>query len=444
MLIVELLPIILLGVMAGVIAGFIPGVGVFVSLTLAYPWLLQLNGIELLAFYVALGSTTQYIGSISATVFAIPGETSSLPAVKEGHAMFLNGQGGLAISGAAIGSFVGSFLVLGVCFALFPFLENVQFLYNTFLQAIILVCVAILICVATDHPFKSFSLAVVGYFLGLIGCRNIDNQCFATFGDHPDLVGGLPMLPVIIAIYIFPKLLQSSNFDNTNFLDKPIENNFFEHLRYFLDNWVTVVRSTIVGFFAGFTPGVSTTISANLSYTLEKFIQKRKKLYKEGDYRSLVAAETANNAGAFSCLLPLLILGIPIVPSEALLYEIASAKGFIFGETFTLETFKLLAIILVIVNFLALCIAWPFAKHVCWLHKIPVKTLNALIFIALIGVVYMAGAKFYSQEYYLIVLFALLPFGYLLRKYNTLPLIFVFVIQTRLDVIAIRVGDFLQ
>ena len=443
-MIIELLPIILLGIMAGVIAGFLPGVGVFVSLTLAYPWLLTLDGIQLLTFYIALASTTQYIGSISATVFAVPGETSSLPAVKEGHAMFLQGRGGLAISGAAIGSCVGSVLVLGMCFALFPYLENIQFLYNTFLQAVVLLCVAVLICIATDHPVKSFGLAIVGYGLGLVGCRDIDGKCFATFGDQPDLVGGLPLLPVIIAIYIFPKLLQSYEFNGKALNEKTIENNFIEHLRYFLANWITVIRSTIVGFFAGFTPGVSTTISANLSYVLEKFIQKRKKLYKEGDYRSLVAAETANNAGAFSCLLPLLILGIPIVPSEALLYEIASAKGFIFGQNFTLETFKFLAIVLVIVNFIALCIAWPFTKYVCLMHKIPVRVLNMGIFVALVFVLYFTGAKLFQAEYYLIIFFALLPIGYMLRNYNTLPLIFVFVIQTRLDVVAIRIGDFLK
>jgi hypothetical protein len=38
----------------------------------------------------------------------------------------------------------------------------------------------------------------------------------------------------------------------------------------------------------------------------------------------------------------------------------------------------------------------------------------------------------------------LLPLGYMLRNYNTLPLIFTFVVQTRLDVVAIRIGDFLK
>jgi hypothetical protein len=57
---------------------------------------------------------------------------------------------------------------------------------------------------------------------------------------------------------------------------------------------------------------------------------------------------------------------------------------------------------------------------------------------------YIAGDKLFQSGYYLIVFFTLLPIGYMLRNYNTLPLIFTFVVQTRLDVVAIRIGDFLK
>lgn len=100
---VENLIYIIPGVTVGIIAGFIPGVGVFTSMMLMLPFLYSLEPYQLLTFYIALASTTQYIGSITATVFGLPGESSSLPAVKEGHALFQQGQGSIAISGSAIG-----------------------------------------------------------------------------------------------------------------------------------------------------------------------------------------------------------------------------------------------------------------------------------------------------------------------------------------------------
>ena len=42
----------------------------------------------------------------------------------------------------------------------------------------------------------------------------------------------------------------------------------------------------------------------------------------------MIAAETANNAASITALIPLLILAIPIIPSEALVLGIAEMQGF--------------------------------------------------------------------------------------------------------------------
>ena len=56
--------ILLLGVALGVLAGLIPGVGVFTTLLLFYPFVYDLSVPDLFVFYIALLSTTQYIGSV--------------------------------------------------------------------------------------------------------------------------------------------------------------------------------------------------------------------------------------------------------------------------------------------------------------------------------------------------------------------------------------------
>ena len=74
--------ILLFGILCGTFAGLIPGVGVFVTLAITYPIIIQFGLYEIILFYVALASTTQYIGSVPAILFGVPGESSSLPAVK--------------------------------------------------------------------------------------------------------------------------------------------------------------------------------------------------------------------------------------------------------------------------------------------------------------------------------------------------------------------------
>ena len=86
----EHLPFILTGTLLGYVAGLIPGVGNTIMLLIAYPLILNASLLNMLLFYVSLISTSQFSGSIVATVFGVPGESSSMPAVAEGKKLFLS------------------------------------------------------------------------------------------------------------------------------------------------------------------------------------------------------------------------------------------------------------------------------------------------------------------------------------------------------------------
>jgi putative tricarboxylic transport membrane protein len=431
---IELLPILLLGVALGVFVGFLPGIGIFTTVMLLYPWLKELSGVELIAFYLALASTTQYIGSITATVFALPGESSSLPAVLEGHAMFRHGLGMQAISGAALGSFVGSTLVLVFTALLFSFVGQITVLYNSYVQSLILIIVLVIITTNSNNFVVSCMLAISGYLLASVGCDATTKACFATF-DNTDLVSGLPIISVVSALYVVPSILRHQNIKfqvNVNQFNDVVSP--LEHLRHYITNIGSSIRGTILGFVGGFVPGVGTTVASTVAYAYEKQRETAKGNYKEGNYRCLISAETANNAGAFSCLLPLLILGIPIVPSEALIYEIAVSNGFSYGGAqFTADFFLTIAYSLVFVNLLALIISWPLARQICRLQNINFRWLIVFILGVLVAVVIYSGQETWQSLYYFVVFMILLPIGIMLRNYNTLPLIFCFLIQSRIE-----------
>ena len=414
----------------GTIAGFLPGIGIFASLMILYPFLSDLTTVNLLVFYVALASTTQYIGNISSTVFAIPGEVSSLPAVTEGHPMFLQGRGHLAISGCAIGSFFGSMVVLGITFLSIDYLPEIYKLYGTYEQAVTLLFVVFLVCIFSGSILSAVLTASLGYALGTVGCEPLDQTCFATFGNA-NLTTGLPLISVMCAIYVVPSLLKSQKFIAPTTTIK-IEG-YKEQLQQWFNNIGSSIRGTLIGFVAGFTPGIGTATASNLAYTVEKWLETRKNRYKIGNYRSLLSAETANNAGAFTSLLPLLVLGIPLVPSEAVLYDLLISKGVVLGHVFDLSLFYLVAVTLVVTNFLALFIAWPMANHVIKIHKINFKYFNLIIIAILTSTIYYSGTQHFQGLYYLVVFICLVPVGIALRNVNTLPLVFLFLLQDRID-----------
>ena len=51
------------------------------------------------------------------------------------------------------------------------------------------------------------------------------------------------------------------------------------------------------------------------------------------------------------------------------------------------------------------------------------------------------GSAMFQSEYYLFTFFALLPFGYLLRNYDTMPLVFAFILQDRFFMNAVTIKD---
>ena len=129
---------ILYGLLAGTVAGVLPGIGVFVTLLLSFPFLLKVDIIQIILFYVAVASTTQYIGSVPATYLGLPGENSSLPALYEGHTMFKKGQGAYAISGAAFGSLFGALFIILLLVLLAPLLNDVKYMLTTYKQTVFL------------------------------------------------------------------------------------------------------------------------------------------------------------------------------------------------------------------------------------------------------------------------------------------------------------------
>lgn len=425
----------IIGILIGIVAGLIPGFGIFTSLIVLYPLLLKLDPINMLSLYVGLASATQFSGSVSAIIYGVPGEQSSMPAVTEGHKLFRLGQGDLAISGSAIGSFFGSFLTVLFVYALFPHVENVMYLFNSLSQLIILLMVGMFL-ILSGNIIKNMLMCAFAYLLGSIGTHSYHHEgTFLTFGNA-DLTTGIPMFPVVLALFIIPQLYQAYKIRNTNNAVDQYKFDVSLHFKNFFKYWKSSIRGTVLGFFGGLVPGLSTTLSSTLSYTVEKKLDKD---YRPGSMKCLIASETANNSGSFSMLIPLLILGIPIVPSEALLYDINASKGFVFGaSTFDLQIFYVVVFVLMLANCVSLIMCWPFAKYVALINTIDKRIVNIIIMCVLFVIMLYIGSYTWQSFYYFVVFLLLLPISYVLRNENTLPLIFIFLVQDRLETLFYR------
>ena len=130
----ELINPALIGVLAGLISGCIPGVGNFASLLIIFPYLINLEPTQVIVLYVGLVTISQYIGSIPAITFGVPGESSSVPAVLESKNLKSPQEIYQAIVGSAIGSTFGGLIVLILVWITLDWLMYTIHFFNTLIQ----------------------------------------------------------------------------------------------------------------------------------------------------------------------------------------------------------------------------------------------------------------------------------------------------------------------
>lgn len=410
----------LVGVGLGLISGLIPGVGNFVLMLLVWPFLSVFGVVELLIMYASMAAISQYIGSIPAIVYGIPGESSSYPAVAESRNLTSISQVSQAISGSAFGSVVGSLTVVGLCYAFVEYTDLIKYFYSTkMLVGLLLLVTLVMVFTVNNRWWVNFILILSGIGLGMIGYNSYLNINFATFGNM-HLYAGLPMPVVLICLFAIPQMLHHWDTEITKSL-----NNTYELGRLYILNPVALLGSTVIGFFGGLIPGLTTVFSSTAAYNASM-------LFTKDPVKRIVVSETANNAGAFSMLLPLLIFGVPLIGSEAILLFLMEQKGFNLVQFKFSDFLPELALGLVVVNAIGFMMAWPLSKIVPSFYRFNIKIIISLLIIALFFVTLYTGYMNYSMAYYLVCFAILAPIGVLLRNVDTLPLVFAFIIHNKL------------
>jgi putative tricarboxylic transport membrane protein len=410
-----MLTAIVIGSLLGTIAGLLPGVGVFTALLISLPFLIGMDPVNILILYVAIASVSQFVGSIPAIMLGIPGEYSSMPAVIESKNIASAEEKSSAIVQTAIGSAFGSLFVLCLTLLALPHIVGVFGFYLTNVQLFLYLLITLIICWASGNRWwVSAILFLIGSILGAVGYSVIFKTNILVF-DQPQLISGLPAVVVISVLFALPQLWQSVD------TLRRLRSAPALKLPFQFPNLVWSGFYSIVGFVGGLVPGMTTILSSQAAYNISKW-------FKQNATERVVAAEVANNAGAFSQLLPMLLLGIPILSSEALLLGIVESRGL----TFTLANFadhmNTIAVALVFINIIGLILAWPLSTHLTKIYKFDFRLIIALILTAIVGGVIISAVQTSSVIFYSLTALALLPLAWLIRNLNTTPLVFGFLI----------------
>ncbi|QRF61417.1 tripartite tricarboxylate transporter permease [Variovorax paradoxus] len=311
-----------IGCLLGTLIGVLPGIGPVATIAMLLPATYALPPVAALIMLAGIYYGSQYGGSTTAILVNLPGESSSVVTVIDGHQMARQGRGGPALAAAGLGSFFAGCVGTLILAAFAPPLTELAFKFGPaeYFSLMVLGLIGAVV-LASGSLIKAICMIMLGLLLGLVGTDV--NSGVARFSfDIPELTDGISFIAIAMGIFGYGEII-------ANLSQPEEERQVFtaklqglmptkEDFRHMIP---AVLRGTALGCSLGILPGGGSLLSAFASYTLEKKLSLKpgEIPFGKGNIRGVAGPESANNAGAQTSFIPLLTLGIPGNPVMALM-----------------------------------------------------------------------------------------------------------------------------
>lgn len=416
-------------VAAGMLTGLLPGIGPSSMLLILYSWLMGLGVVELFVFYSVLMASAQYYGSITAIIYGVSGEITSTPAVQYGHPEFRAGRGAELLASTATASLIASLMGLFVFYLAHLSTDFLSVFINNSPRLLMLTIILVSVMFTVKRYWLGACAIAAGLVIGHVGFDSLSGEYFLSSSSV--LPSGVPLIPLFLGFLILPDIINytqhridTKNLINMNHLTVRSR---VRHLCNFQELG-SILRGSVIGAVTGLIPSIGTSVSSLVAANLEGKITQHAS-------RRVVSAEAANNAAAITVLIPLVILALPIVPSEAIIMGLAERQGF--GITIAFEMLTVIALplmlVLLAVNLVNWVLAGIFYQAIARLYSVIAQIVYYVVAILCIILIAYTGYLNNQPELYLIVGLLGTIFGVIVRDFSIrLAFVFAFFLATPL------------
>jgi putative tricarboxylic transport membrane protein len=428
------------GTVLGTLVGVLPGIGPPGALAILLPITFKLPATGAIIMLAGLYYGVSYGGSTTSILLNIPGETSSVVTCLDGYQMALKGRAGPALGISAFGSFIaGTLGVVGLMVFAVPLSKMALKFGPQEYFSLIVLGLTFVTYLSHGSMLKAIMMCCLGFMMSNIGIDPITSSPRMTFGLM-ELFDGLSIATVAMGLFGVSEVLVNIERTVTQELVKTkVKNLFPSKLDWAMSKWA-LARGTLVGFFLGILPGGGPVLASFLAYGLEKRVSKEPEKFGKGAIEGVASPESANNAAASSCFIPLLTLGIPATSSLAILFAAFLIHGIIPGPFLIKDhpdVFWGVLSSMYVGNVMLLVLNLPLIPMWVQVLKVPDKYLYPLLLLfCLIGGYSMNNSVF---DVVIMIIFGVV--GYLFRKfgYEEAPLVLAFVLGPLLD-LNLRLG----
>lgn len=422
-----------IGCVLGTMVGVLPGIGPAAGTALLIPVTFQLPPIGAIIMLAAIFYGSQYGGTITTVLLNVPGEASSVVTLLDGHQMAKQGRAGVALSVAAIGSFIGGTIAtMGLVLIAPPLARLALNLGPPEYFSLMVLGLSVGMGLAGQSLLKSLMVGAFGLLIAMVGLDATEGTPRMTFGQS-ELLDGVEFVSVIIGLFGVSDILLN--------LEKPVQAVFAAKMKSLIpsrkdvsDSVWPVLRGTGIGFFLGLLPGMGVAVSSFMAYVAERRFSKYPEKFGTGVIEGVAGPETANNAHANAALIPLFTLGIPSAPVMAVLMSAFIINGLSPGPSLFRDRPDLVwGVIasLYVGNVMLLILNLPLIPLWVTILKVPYQILFA--FILAITIIGSFGANHTMFDVWVMIFFGVL--GYVLKKldFPLAPAILTFILGPMME-----------
>ncbi|WP_333834748.1 tripartite tricarboxylate transporter permease [Rubrimonas sp.] len=308
------------GTALSVFVGAVPGLTGGMLIALAMPLSLYMDSTHAIVMMVSMTVGSVSGGLISATLLKMPGTPSSVMTTFDGYPMAERGEVERAL-GLSLGASIVGGLIAG--FFLVVLAQPLSRWATTFgpweYFAMVLMALMLIASISQGSMVKGLLSGALGIAFALPGLNPSDGQLRLTMGWH-HLDGGFALLPVLLGVFVVSQILSDAL--ETEKVANPIRVGVYRLTMAFdvwRRHWVNILRSSIIGTWIGILPGVGASISSMVAYATARAVSDAPEKFGTGCEEGIVASEAANNANVGGSLIPLIAMGIPGAPIDAIL-----------------------------------------------------------------------------------------------------------------------------
>lgn len=318
----------MIGVLAGIAVGAIPGLSTTMSIALLLPFTFVLDPINGMALLLGIYSSSVYSGSIPAVLLRMPGTPAAAATLIDGYPLTQQGKSGKALAVSLVASVIGG-LFGGVLLLFFaPTFAQYALAFGPaefFMLAVF--ALALIASMSEGQMVKGMLSGILGLLIATVGTDPIDGYPRFTFGTS-ELLAGLEFIPVLIGLFGVAEALRNFEISTTRKTrDVQKTGTFKLTWKELRDLSPGSLYSSAIGFFVGLLPGTGGDIGAFVAHNEVRRLSRDKSRFGRGDVRGVAAAEAANNAAVPGSIAPTLVLGVPGNSAAAVLIGALTVHG---------------------------------------------------------------------------------------------------------------------